>query len=311
MATDVMDVRILTAIHTEGSYRQAATRLKMDQATVSRRMATLEDSVGVQLFIKDRKGVRLTEDGQTLLGLADRAVKSMDAFDRSLERISVVRAGNVKINCPPALCAYILAPAFTRIISDTHPLAANEQKIDWKEMPYFSFVSQGVPVADIEISWSKRGHAPATGNHSITERIGATPMLPYGSEAYFKSRARPKRFSDLHEHDIIDHELYATDEYLEAWNVELARSAVGPRMKLACLTSIIPVVSGGGGTGLIPTLFSPIVPNLVPAFLSDCPYLARDLWISSTPEALKSPVVKRVYDAVIEILRVPPWVERR
>src|SRR6476646_1452265 len=60
------DFRVFLEVVRSGSFNRAATRLKMTQPTVSRRLARLENSIGVRLFDRDRRGPRMTSEGQQI-----------------------------------------------------------------------------------------------------------------------------------------------------------------------------------------------------------------------------------------------------
>jgi DNA-binding transcriptional LysR family regulator len=53
-----------------GSFTEAATRLKVGQSTVTQHIQRLEKSLGRQLVLRDTHQVRLTADGEALLGYA-------------------------------------------------------------------------------------------------------------------------------------------------------------------------------------------------------------------------------------------------
>src|SRR3546814_12956197 len=64
------DVRYFLAIARGGSVRSAAGHLGVNHSTVLRRVARLEDRLGVQMFPKLPSGYRLTAAGEQVLELA-------------------------------------------------------------------------------------------------------------------------------------------------------------------------------------------------------------------------------------------------
>lgn len=74
-----MDIRALTcfiAVAEELHFRRAAQRLHMTQPSLSQRISALEREVGVDLFVRNRRGVGLTASGLAFLEPARRAVES-------------------------------------------------------------------------------------------------------------------------------------------------------------------------------------------------------------------------------------------
>ena len=65
---DVRQLAALVAVAETGSVTRAAEVLHLVQPAVSRQVRLLEDELGAPLFERTRQGMRLTDDGQILLG---------------------------------------------------------------------------------------------------------------------------------------------------------------------------------------------------------------------------------------------------
>lgn len=61
------DWRIVRAIASTGTTSAAANELKLNQSTVFRRITQLEKDLGVRLFERDKRGFRLTPEGEAIL----------------------------------------------------------------------------------------------------------------------------------------------------------------------------------------------------------------------------------------------------
>lgn len=61
---DIEQARTFLAIFAHGSFLEAAQRLHVTQSTVSARIRTLEDYLGVRLFVRNRSGASLTPAGR-------------------------------------------------------------------------------------------------------------------------------------------------------------------------------------------------------------------------------------------------------
>ena len=93
---DLEAVRTFVAVADAGQFRDAAADLSITQQAVSKRMATLEKSLGVRLFTRSARGAALTIDGQAflpharaLLGAEERALASVRPGRRAL-RVDVI-----------------------------------------------------------------------------------------------------------------------------------------------------------------------------------------------------------------------------
>lgn len=93
---DLNAVCTFIAVADAGQFQEAAADLSVTQQAVSKRVAALENSLGVKLFVRTPGGARLTIDGQaflpharTLLDAAERAAASVRPGSRAL-RVDVV-----------------------------------------------------------------------------------------------------------------------------------------------------------------------------------------------------------------------------
>lgn len=88
---DMRDMKHFYAIVEEGNISNAAKRLHIAQPPLSKQMKQLEDSLGVQLFERGSRRIRLTEAGQLLrerveqiLGLVDGTMKEITELNSGL-----------------------------------------------------------------------------------------------------------------------------------------------------------------------------------------------------------------------------------
>ena len=75
---DLSDLTIFRAVVEEGGITRAAERLGRVQSSVTTRVRQLEDDLGVELFIREGKRLRLAPAGRVLLDYADRLLGLAD-----------------------------------------------------------------------------------------------------------------------------------------------------------------------------------------------------------------------------------------
>jgi DNA-binding transcriptional LysR family regulator len=114
------DVRFFLAVARGGSVRAAAQQLRVNHATVLRRIAQLEQRLGARLFEKLPSGYRPTTAGDEVLEFA----KQMEASSQQLEarvlgRDQSVR-GLLRVTLPPFLATHLLMPDFAEF-ARVHP----------------------------------------------------------------------------------------------------------------------------------------------------------------------------------------------
>lgn len=81
---DLTDLAIFRAVVQEGGIVRAARKLHRVQSNVTTRIKQLEDSVGVQLFFRERQRLHLSPDGEVLLSYANRLLQLADEARASM-----------------------------------------------------------------------------------------------------------------------------------------------------------------------------------------------------------------------------------
>ena len=91
-----------------GSFRRAAYALYLSQPSVSARIQTLEDEVGVALFHRTARGVRLTNMGQVFLPFAQRSMETLRRGREVLESVRQASAGILNMATARVIGTYVL-----------------------------------------------------------------------------------------------------------------------------------------------------------------------------------------------------------
>lgn len=81
---DIELARTFLHIVRSGSFVAAAARLHVTQTTVTARVQSLESQLACSLFIRNRAGARLTEEGERFVEYAQRLVQTWDAARQDL-----------------------------------------------------------------------------------------------------------------------------------------------------------------------------------------------------------------------------------
>lgn len=114
------DLRVFLAVARAESLSGAGRALRLDPATVGRRIARLEEGMGVSLFLRSPQGYALTEEGSRLLGQGMRAeqvlAEAMQEVRGEPGRIS----GTIRVGAPDG-CANYLLPQVTAAIAAENP----------------------------------------------------------------------------------------------------------------------------------------------------------------------------------------------
>ncbi|MBW2316234.1 MAG: LysR family transcriptional regulator [Deltaproteobacteria bacterium] len=114
------DVRVFLAIAEAGSLSGAARQLGLGQPTVSRRLAQLEDDLGLPLFRRSVEGASLTAAGERWVEPARRMAEWAAEVERVAEGEDVGPRGVVRVTAPPGLAFHFMAP-FAASLRETLP----------------------------------------------------------------------------------------------------------------------------------------------------------------------------------------------
>ena len=114
------DLRIFLAVARSESLSGAGKALKLDPATVGRRVARLEETIAARLFARSPLGYALTDEGQRLLTHAIRAEQAVAAATDEVRGEAGSLSGQIRIGAPDGVANYLL-PQVTARICDENP----------------------------------------------------------------------------------------------------------------------------------------------------------------------------------------------
>ncbi|WP_354639147.1 LysR family transcriptional regulator [Kitasatospora camelliae] len=117
---DSRHIRTFHEVVAAGSYSAAARSLGYTQPAITQQMKALERTVGVPLFTRAGRGLRLTEAGEALARHAEVILGSLDAAQQQLGALSRLRAGRVRVCAFPSANATLIPEAMARLIAE-HP----------------------------------------------------------------------------------------------------------------------------------------------------------------------------------------------
>jgi len=107
-AVEIRHLRYFLTVAEELHFGRAAQRLRMTQPPLSRRVADLEQELGLKLFERNARGVTLTEHGRRLQQPALRAVAAFDAAVATMSRPSRAAAHELRLAFPADTSAAVL-----------------------------------------------------------------------------------------------------------------------------------------------------------------------------------------------------------
>jgi len=115
------DMRLFLALARTESLGRAGASLRLDPATISRRIARLEGALDKRLFTRSHQGYALTEEGARLLPHAIAAEAAMTAATHEAAEAQSGLAGQIRIGAPDGCANYLLPQVVARIFARTIP----------------------------------------------------------------------------------------------------------------------------------------------------------------------------------------------
>lgn len=112
MKTSPQQIEAFTYAARERSFSRAAVALGVTQSAVTQHVSKLERSMGVQLFVRKRSGLELTQPAKELFALSDRMCTIEQLISERLQSYSALSTGHLQIiaNAPrpalPLIAAY-------------------------------------------------------------------------------------------------------------------------------------------------------------------------------------------------------------
>jgi DNA-binding transcriptional LysR family regulator len=113
-------LRVFAAVAQTGSATHAGDRLRISQPAVSKQLSELEQNLGIALFDRLPRGMRLTDAGERLYLHAQRILSSEDAAETELAELLGLGRGRLSIGASTTIGSYLLPSVFGRF-NRAHP----------------------------------------------------------------------------------------------------------------------------------------------------------------------------------------------
>jgi len=282
------DLRVFLAVARTESLSGAGKLLRLDPATVSRRIVKLEEALGARLFVKSPQGYGVTEAGLRLLPHAEAAEQAVQAAADDLRGGAGGLSGQVRIGAPDG-CANYLLPQVVAAICDDNP----GLEVQIVALPRVINLSKRE--ADMVIAVS-----PPTAGRLTVQRLTDYHLHLAASLAYLDRHGTPQRREDLTAHRIVG---YIPDMIFDKELDYLAEIGV---TEVPLASNSVPVqlnwLRHGAGIGIVHDFALPSAPELVKVLPVEVS-LTRAFWLIRHADDRRIDRMNRFADLLAQGLR--------
>jgi len=173
------------------SFTAAAEALGLPKSSVSRSVAKLEESLGVQLLQRTTRAVQLTEAGKVYFDEAARALSTLDQARETLSQLDGRVQGPVRITAPVDLGARVLAPLAARFARRSPGITLE-----------FILTSRVVNLVEEGVDLAVRA-GPMRDSSLIARKVNGLEPWLFASPAYLDARGTPTSVEQLADHECV------------------------------------------------------------------------------------------------------------
>ncbi|PAY09083.1 hypothetical protein CK489_11675 [Bradyrhizobium sp. UFLA03-84] len=114
---DLRQLRTFVVVAEAGGFAAAQQQLRLSQPAASRQIQGLEDELGIPLFDRVGRGIKLTSEGEDLLRRGRRLLQDVESFGERARALRTGHAGALRVGCSTQHMETVLAnflPSFRR-----------------------------------------------------------------------------------------------------------------------------------------------------------------------------------------------------
>jgi DNA-binding transcriptional LysR family regulator len=285
---DWNDLRYFVSVAEQGSTLKAGRVLGVSQTTVARRIAALEDAIGLSLFERRAAGYTLTSDGEDLLRHARQVSAAAEQFAQAAGSRTRDLSGTVRLTTQDIFMVF-LAPML-RELHERHPdiLIELDEGQQMRDL--------GAGEADIAL----RSVADLQGGGIVGRRLCNDDWTLYCSREYADANGVPATRDELKKHAFIGGGGGGLWKAYSAWldDLGLQEQVI---MHHGSATGMLSAIRSGLGIAVLPAILADAQPDLVRCIPPKAHH-KRSLWLLTHERVRHTPRVRAVIDFLYERL---------
>ncbi len=286
---DWNDLRSFLAVVRAGRLTAAASQLRIDHSTLSRRIASLEEALQVRLFDRFSTGYVLTEAGESLVGHAEKIETAAIRISSTLLDAKASMAGPIRIATPEGFGTYFVAHRL-REFSERYP------SVNLELIANPNIVSLSKRQADIAVTMLRPEAGPLRARKLTDYEYGL-----YGAETLLSQRPEIKSIRDLIDLKLIG---YIPDS-LPTPAHDYLREYVGERpadLQISNIITQLGVTLHGYGVCILPCFMASKHRSLVRILPKEIRF-TRSYWLVAHMDSRGPARMKAISTLIIKIVK--------
>jgi DNA-binding transcriptional LysR family regulator len=212
---DISGIPVFVQVADTLSFVAAGRILGVSASAVGKSIARLEQRLGVRLFHRSTRSIRLTQEGMLFLDRCRRIIGEIKAAELELSRASETPRGKLRVSLP--LASGLLLPVMCEFMSQYPDIELDldftNRNVDLIEEGF----DAAIRVGNLEDS------------RLTARRCGSFNLILVASPIYIARRGMPKQVSDLSNHDCL-HFRFIRSGRIAKWPLSL--DPAGPDLRL-------------------------------------------------------------------------------
>jgi DNA-binding transcriptional LysR family regulator len=235
------DIELFVAVARTRSYTDAAKLIGMPTSTLSRRVSQLEQTLGLQLFLRTTRRVSLTEAARQYLSRCEVILEAAREAQEEVLGLAKNPSGVLRISLEADVGSVLVAPAIVEFLG-RYPAVVVDLDLSPRRV---DLVAEGFDLA------VRLGSLP--NSSLIVRQLTALEVGLYASPAYLRRRGEPGKPADLSEHARLHllHEHDSGDWRLRSGRRRVVIANAGAVVSANNMTMMRALLRKGLGIGLM------------------------------------------------------------
>jgi DNA-binding transcriptional LysR family regulator len=245
---DLNSLVIFAKVVEAKGFSEAARRLKIPLSTVSRRVAELEDQLGVRLLERSTRNLRLTNLGAEVLDHAQRCAELSEAVDNLVSNQLSTVAGLLRLSAPPSISDTLLAPLLAAFQASYPNVRVQVLVTD----RFVDLIAAGI---DLVFRFGALGDSSLVARKILTYRHQLV-----ASPAYLERVRAPRSPRDLLDHKLLTFSYWRPDNSWTFWHQngkDQETLSFEPYLSMNDYTGLSAALLAGVGIGDLPPVVKP------------------------------------------------------